>query len=262
MTQDTDTERADFELMREAYEKAFGPPPVGAAWASVGYAIKTHEASEARAYAERFKGFVGGWVWRSAQAAPVPQGWKLVPIEPTPEMIKAADDSDSEYSQRNFGEGGINWSQSGEDHWTAMLAAAPQPPEAAPHIGDCENEVCTGCMPSMPPVTPEEFSRDIAEMVAAPVQMPEPDAGWFKYDKVSECWHPQYEEYAETHAKREGWEKLYTEQQLRQLLAAQERKPLTDAQLDGLALGDDGLPNSHLEFARAIERAHGIKAAA
>lgn len=74
MTHHTEAERADFELMREAYEKAFGPPPVGAAWASVGYAIKTHEASEARAYAERFKGFVGGWVWRSAQAAPVPQG--------------------------------------------------------------------------------------------------------------------------------------------------------------------------------------------
>jgi hypothetical protein len=37
------------------------------------------------------------------------------------------------------------------------------------------------------------------------------------------------------------------------------RKPLTDDQLDALAMDEDGLPNSHLEFARAIERAHGIR---
>ena len=32
-----------------------------------------------------------------------------------------------------------------------------------------------------------------------------------------------------------------------------QRKPLTDEEIDALALDDDGLPNSHLEFARAIE---------
>lgn len=37
------------------------------------------------------------------------------------------------------------------------------------------------------------------------------------------------------------------------------RKPLTDEQIDGLAVDSDELPNSHLEFARAIEAAHGIK---
>ena len=36
------------------------------------------------------------------------------------------------------------------------------------------------------------------------------------------------------------------------------RKPLTQEELDELAMDEDGLPNSHLEFARAIERAHGI----
>ena len=38
-----------------------------------------------------------------------------------------------------------------------------------------------------------------------------------------------------------------------------QRQPLTDDQLDALALDDDGLPNSHFEFARAIEAAHGIR---
>ena len=38
-----------------------------------------------------------------------------------------------------------------------------------------------------------------------------------------------------------------------------QRKPLTDEEIDVLAIDKDGLPNSHLEFARAIEQAHGIK---
>lgn len=37
-----------------------------------------------------------------------------------------------------------------------------------------------------------------------------------------------------------------------------QRKPLTNEELDALAIDEDGLPNSHFEFARAIERAHGI----
>ena len=36
------------------------------------------------------------------------------------------------------------------------------------------------------------------------------------------------------------------------------RQPLTEEQIDSLAMDEDGLPNSHIEFARAIERAHGI----
>jgi hypothetical protein len=42
---------------------------------------------------------------------------------------------------------------------------------------------------------------------AATVQEP---VGWFKYDKVSGCWHPQHDEFAPTHAVREGWKQLYT----------------------------------------------------
>ena len=38
-----------------------------------------------------------------------------------------------------------------------------------------------------------------------------------------------------------------------------QRKPLTEEEIDALVIDKDGLPNSHLEFARAIEAAHGIK---
>lgn len=37
------------------------------------------------------------------------------------------------------------------------------------------------------------------------------------------------------------------------------RKPLTADEIDVLVMDSDGTPNSHLEFARAIEAAHGIK---
>ncbi len=40
--------------------------------------------------------------------------------------------------------------------------------------------------------------------------------------------------------------------------APPQRKPLTEEEIDALAMDEDGLPNSHLEFARIIERAHGI----
>jgi hypothetical protein len=59
------------------------------------------------------------------------------------------------------------------------------------------------------------------------------------------------DEWNKRNAKHKGWvEPLYT--------SPPQRQPLTDDQLDALALDDDGLPNSHFEFARAIEAAHGI----
>jgi len=63
-----------------------------------------------------------------AQSRLSAQGFRLVPIEPTPEMVKAARDSDTAYSLRNFGPG-VHFCQSGEDHWSAMIAAAPQCPQ-------------------------------------------------------------------------------------------------------------------------------------
>ncbi|KPF66087.1 hypothetical protein IP84_16865 [beta proteobacterium AAP99] len=55
----------------------------------------------------------------------VPEGWKLVPVEPTPEMLKAADDSDDEYTLHDFGPHITRIRQSPYEHWDAMLAAAP-----------------------------------------------------------------------------------------------------------------------------------------
>lgn len=63
---------------------------------------------------------------RRAPAAPVPQGWKLVPEWPTVEMSVAGDDVYREDGPDVFSSNTI---------YTRMLAAAPQPPEAD-HIPD------------------------------------------------------------------------------------------------------------------------------
>lgn len=61
----------------------------------------------------------------------IPFGYKLVPVEPTPEMLRAADEGDREYTLRNFGD--IQTVLQGpEDHWCAMLAAAPEAPAQQP----------------------------------------------------------------------------------------------------------------------------------
>ena len=62
-----------------------------------------------------------------AEQPAIPQGWKLVPVEPTPEMLKAADDGDDEYTRRNFGPAVHRVMQGPYDHYIAMLNAAPQP---------------------------------------------------------------------------------------------------------------------------------------
>lgn len=55
-----------------------------------------------------------------AGKAVVPEGWKLVPIEPTPDMREAFHQANEEWE-----DAGATWSP---DHqWKAMLAAAPEP---------------------------------------------------------------------------------------------------------------------------------------
>lgn len=54
----------------------------------------------------------------AALAAPaVPPGYALVPVEPTPEMLRA-------YTGGAITEAGFKWCR---HQWAAMLAAAPQP---------------------------------------------------------------------------------------------------------------------------------------
>lgn len=51
--------------------------------------------------------------------------YQIVPVEPTEEMLAAANAADREYTVRNFGPDHPTVSQGGYDHYAAMLQAAP-----------------------------------------------------------------------------------------------------------------------------------------
>ncbi len=75
---------------------------------------------------------------------------------------------------------------------------------------------------------PEAQAEMLAEIKQLRAQLAEiaatEPAGWFKYDKVSQCWHPQYDDYAETHALKESWKQLFIRP-----MPAQDVKELVDA---------------------------------
>lgn len=65
-----------------------------------------------------YGGFQAGAAWQRTQSAVVADGWKLVPVEPTPEMLKSC---------RGYG---ISDPRVMEMAWGRMLAAAPAQPAA------------------------------------------------------------------------------------------------------------------------------------
>lgn len=76
-------------------------------------------------HAEQFHQTLRNYILNST---PVPEGWQLVPVEPTEDMLRSADESDREYTARQFGPKHPRIEQGGAyDHYVAMLAAAPKP---------------------------------------------------------------------------------------------------------------------------------------
>ena len=63
------------------------------------------------------------------EAVQPPEGWRLVPVEPTEEMWKAADLIDD----RMFAGGSSHGAETGQI-WEAMLYAAPQPAQASDRV--------------------------------------------------------------------------------------------------------------------------------
>lgn len=126
------------------------------------------------------------WAWqasRSAKSEQIQEGWMFVPVTPTQEMIDAACNDGVDLNGRPA------WKHSHDVQatwrWQRMLAAAPQPPEAnSVELHQIKN--------------------------AAPVQMPEPEAT--VHSKIgTTCMFPSSN-------MRKG-DKIYTEHQVRQLLA-------------------------------------------
>ena len=98
----------------------------------------------------------------------------------------------------------------------------------------------------------QELEAALAEPVQEPYWYVTPDGKYLSSNEVKEWMDPKTKA---LHLEPPQWRKeelipLYT--------TPPQRKPLSEEELDELAMDKDGLPNSHIEFARAIERAHGI----
>lgn len=92
------------------------------------YAIECHSMGcAARVIKDTASDAIEAWN-RRAPAAPVPQGWKLVPEKGTEAMARAfrADDAPGYFCMTTLRCADFS------ERYAAMLAAAPQPPEAAP----------------------------------------------------------------------------------------------------------------------------------
>ena len=151
----------------------------------------------------------------SRRAQVVPQGWKLIPTEPTLTMQQAALKHVARQHQTR-------------DIYAAMLAAAPQPPEAAStpsayradvHKGECIDERCPGCCEPAAAPDLDKLTTDVLTKLAeaAPVQMPE------SISKVLEDCHSRAIDYATCPSPynniRLETAFQYLEHQVRQLLA-------------------------------------------
>lgn len=169
MTQSIDTDRAEFEAVASDY----GECPKAIERDAKGNYLLMHTAT--------------GWMWwqsaRRAPAAPVPQGWKLVPSESTEEMARAfrADDAPHYFVMTTMRCNDF------AERYRAAISAAPQPPEAT--------------------------VKDSLTVEAAPVQMPESRIFWIEATTQFCIKRGGEVPFAS------AWEPLYTEQQVRQLLS-------------------------------------------
>lgn len=181
MTHHTDAERAAFEAWRIA-EIRKDIPKADVTDGHIRHVFMRWSENQNRYLARDAQ--IGWDAWQAARrapAAPVPQGWKLVPVE----LLERIQESLGSFVSDQ------GWSQSDMDTADALdglLAAAPQPPEAAP------------------------------------VQLPEPDSYCFQHEEtgLTEYVDAQQVEWG-FEKNNPRWKRVgaaYSEQKVRLLLAA------------------------------------------
>lgn len=181
MTHHTDAERAEFELMRFAFESK----------GSEAYKAWLIEVRDGDSY--KPWDVVNDWrswqtAWQAARRAPA------VPQEPTSKQVVLGAGALLGQPEHTADNRHPEWHSAVEKVrkvYLAMLAAAPQPPD--------------GLKRENPATKPE----------AAPVQLPEPVA---KVESGSLKWHIPSAGYSLPVRYLQGNHMLYTEQQVRQLL--------------------------------------------
>lgn len=238
MTHHTDAERAEFEAWR-IDETRKDMPKADVTDGHIRHVFLRWSATQKRYLARDAQ--IGWEAWKAARrapAAPVPQGWKLVPVE----LLERIQESLGSFVSDQ------GWSQSDMDTADALdglLAAAPQPPEAedlGKKLQDAQRrsdffkrrcdllQIVQRCMRDpertlvcdvlanghlLHDVDSEAGKARYLAPEAAPVQLPEPVAKIFfdrKCCEVSEL--PAWE-----NLRPYGTHELVSVQQVRQLLA-------------------------------------------
>lgn len=224
------------------------------------------DALEPMARAPRFEDFdVPGfcaWLRACADAEPVPAGWKLVPVEPTPEMLAST-----------------SWPGCAGTDYAHMLAAAPAVPQLADRCRSSETLDPKATGPASPE-RPASNREDAAATVAAGSgEQAEPKRDWSVIDAAIREYLDGYEQIGENDA---GADACYTPTErerdliydaINGLLADEsfvaaisapqaepKREPLSDWRIGELHRQWLANPETVTiaDLMRAVERAHGI----
>lgn len=91
---------------------------------------------------DAFWGFQAGAAWQRTQSAGVPEGWRLVPVEPTPAMLVA-----------------INWPNDPAGY-RAMLTAAPTVKAERVQCGCCDQVEVQRLREALETIAAYPYSRD------------------------------------------------------------------------------------------------------
>lgn len=213
----------------------------------------------------------------------VPDGWKLVPIEPTDAMLSVPVNIDLRECVTPGGVTGLD-AVGLFRAWEAMIEAAPQPwdtTDMAHRTGGLSME--------QDEIVPSDYSGVTGDYsgVTGDYMEQEPVAGWDSIEAMASRRYkvvPSHDSMFYRHAvvAGNGTQQLYIGREVEcenmarkfagafldgafvmqshtsppNVPMARANKPwvgLTDEEIDALAMDEDGLPNSHIEIARAIE---------
>jgi hypothetical protein len=94
----------------------------------------------------------------AAHLAPVPKGWKMVPVEPTREMWTAVNKLDDQCAAGNYDGKGCSIEQA----WNCLLDAAPNPPAAQRTWVGLTDEEISHIWRNSPPAS-HDFARAIEQ---------------------------------------------------------------------------------------------------
>ncbi len=121
-------------LQNRLTEKEAQAVPVGYQAVLNGGQFGTHIAQQDDVDYWADKGIEHRPLYAAPKAQAVPQGWQLVPVEPTTDMEDAAEKAETRHQVEDRRRGGHDPQLAFRNVYRAMLAAAPQAPEASPWL--------------------------------------------------------------------------------------------------------------------------------